>query len=195
MNTTVLQQLSRSITSVGAAALLAACAAEAPLTPDSQADLSGRSSPAAPSLARLDLGVCGDLRAPEGSTGGFRMYAEGVQIYRWNGSSWAFVAPRAVLYADANGKGMVGTHYAGPRWQSVSGSTVKGAVIDRCIADPNAIPWLSIAATYEGGPGVFQKVTFIQRVNTVGGMAPTENGSVTGEVREVPYTAEYYFYR
>ena len=195
MNTTVLQQLSRRIASVAAVAMLAACAADTTLTPDARTDLAERPSPAAPSLARLDLGACGKLDAPAGSTGGVRMYATGVQIYSWTGSSWAFVAPRAELYADANGKGMVGTHYAGPRWESVSGSTVKGAVIDRCIADPNAIPWLSIAATYEGGPGVFQKVTFIQRVNTVGGTAPAHPGSFVGQVEEVPYTAEYYFYR
>jgi hypothetical protein len=38
-------------------------------------------------------------------------------------------------------------------------------------------------------------VTFIQRVNTVGGKAPTVNGVVAGEVARVPYTAEYLFYK
>jgi uncharacterized protein DUF3455 len=32
-------------------------------------------------------------------------------------------------------------------------------------------------------------------VNTVGGNAPSSHGSTTGQVAEVPYTAEYYFYR
>ena len=31
------------------------------------------------------------------------MYAEGVQIYRWNGTSSIFVAPEAELFADAGG--------------------------------------------------------------------------------------------
>jgi hypothetical protein len=31
-------------------------------------------------------------------------------------------------------------------------------------------------------------------VNTVGGKAPAAGGSHSGEVKEVPYTAEYYFY-
>ena len=38
-------------------------------------------------------------------------------------------------------------------------------------------------------------MTYIQRVNTVGGNAPTDPGDFVGEVVEVPYTAEYYFYR
>jgi hypothetical protein len=38
-------------------------------------------------------------------------------------------------------------------------------------------------------------VTHIQRVNTVGGKAPTENGSCMDQVGEMPYTAEYFFYR
>jgi hypothetical protein len=38
-------------------------------------------------------------------------------------------------------------------------------------------------------------VTFIQRVNTVGGKAPSHSGDSVGEVVRVPYTAEYFFYR
>jgi len=46
----------------------------------------------------------------------------------------------------------------------------------------------------EGRPGIFRDVSSIQRVNTVGGRAPTAPGS-PGEVRNVPYSAEYFFYR
>ena len=38
-------------------------------------------------------------------------------------------------------------------------------------------------------------MTYIQRVNTVGGLAPAEPGDFVGQEVEVPYTAEYYFYR
>src|SRR5436190_12425623 len=48
-------------------------------------------------------------------------YAVGVQIYRWNGTAWVFVAPAAVLYANEDHDGEVGTHYAGPSWESNSG--------------------------------------------------------------------------
>ncbi len=45
------------------------------------------------------------------------------------------------------------------------------------------------------GAGIFSKVTYIQRVNTVGGLAPVEPGLMDGETKEIPYTAEYYFYK
>ena len=39
------------------------------------------------------------------------------------------------------------------------------------------------------------KVSFIQRLNTVGGKAPARPGAFPGQVARVPYTADYYFYR
>jgi hypothetical protein len=124
----------------------------------------------------------------------FHAYARGTQVYRWDGTGWILVGPSASLFADADGNAAVGTHYAGPTWRSTSGSTVVGAVSKRCTASPDAIPWLLLRAISSEGPGVFNGVTHIQRVNTVGGTAPTEAGSL-GEVREIAYTAEYFFYR
>jgi hypothetical protein len=138
---------------------------------------------------------CQNLQVPAGNQVAFHVYAGGVQIYRWNGTSWSFVAPDAVLYADAGGRGAVGIHYAGPTWESVSGSKVVGTVLERCTPDPAAIPWLLLGAVSNQGPGVFQGVTFIQRVNTVGGLAPTKPGASTNETVRVPYTAEYFFYQ
>ncbi|MEW5917700.1 MAG: DUF3455 domain-containing protein [Gemmatimonadota bacterium] len=142
-----------------------------------------------------DLSACQNLRAPAGSKLAFHTFATGVQIYRWNGTSWSFVAPEAVLTEDAGGNGVVGTHYAGPTWESNSGSKVVGALVDRCTPNPNAIPWLLLRAVSNDGPGIFQRVTSIQRVNTVGGLAPATSGTVVGEEARVPYTTEYFFYR
>lgn len=44
----------------------------------------------------------------------FHVYAEGVQLYRWDDTSWVFLGPKAVLFADAKSQGTVGLHYAGP---------------------------------------------------------------------------------
>jgi len=140
-----------------------------------------------------NLGNCGNLEAPGGATVAFHVYASGVQIYQWNGTSWALVGPDAVLSADAGGRSTVGTHYVGPTWQTNSGSKSVGTVIDRCTADPNAVQWLSLSAK-STGPGVLNGVTFIQRVNTVGGRAPSTGGTIGQEIR-VPYSAEYFFYR
>ena len=142
-----------------------------------------------------DLGDCQDLQVPAGNKVAFHVYAEGVQIYRWNGTSWIFVAPEAVLFADAGDDGVVGIHYAGPTWESNSGSKVVGTVLERCTPDPDAIPWLLLGAVSNEGPGIFHRVTFIQRVNTVGGKAPADPGDFVGEEVRVPYTAEYFFYR
>ena len=140
-------------------------------------------------------GDCAKLHAPAGNKVVAHAYAVGVQVYRWNGTSWSFVGPEAVLYRGDGDEAELGIHYAGPTWESVSGSKVVGAVVDRCTPDPDAIPWLLLRAVDSEGPGIFHRVTFIQRVNTVGGLAPAEPGDFVGEVVEVPYTADYYFYR
>jgi hypothetical protein len=141
-------------------------------------------------------GGCEELQVPAGSVLSFHTYASGVQIYKWNAATdhWDFVGPEAALFADAGLNSVVGTHYAGPTWESNSGSKVIGAVVDGCLPDPNAIRWLKLAAVTSHGPGPFDKTTFIQRVNTTGGLAPMAPGT-PDQVVEIPYTAEYYFYR
>jgi hypothetical protein len=52
-----------------------------------------------------------------------------------------------------------------------------------------------LGAVLNEGPGILERVTFIQRVNTVGGNAPADPGDFPGEVARLPYTAEYFFYR
>ena len=142
-----------------------------------------------------DLDGCQYLAVQAGNKAFFRVYAEGVQIYRWNGASWVFVAPEADLFANPGGTGLVGVHYAGPTWESLSGSKVIGAVEQRCTPDPDDIQWLLLRAVSSEGPGPFGHVTYIQRVNTSGGIAPAQAGTLPGDEARVPYTTEYYFYR
>jgi hypothetical protein len=142
-----------------------------------------------------DLGDCQKLQVQTGNKVAFHVFGVGVQIYQWNGSSWDFVAPEAVLFADAGDHGVVGIHFGGPTWESNSGSKVVGTVIDHCTPDPDAIPWVLLGAASTEGPGIFDHVTFIQRLNTVGGKAPVDPGAFAGQVARVPYTADYYFYR
>jgi hypothetical protein len=142
-----------------------------------------------------DVGDWEELEVDAGHVVAFHAYAAGVQVYRWNGASWDFVGPEALLFADAEGHSVVGTHYGGPTWESNSGSKVVATVDKRRPVGPDAIPWLKLAAVSTEGPGIFDRVTFIQRVNTVGGVVPAEAGQFVGQEAEVPYTAEYYFYR
>ena len=143
-------------------------------------------------------GVPANLAVPAGNKVQFHAYGVGVQIYTWNGdsSTWGASVPEAVLY-DADGN-IVGTHFAGPTWESNSGSKVVGTRLAASSAnppvDPNAIPWLLLQTKSSEGPGIFANITYIQRVNTAGGKAPATAGT-PGQVVRVPYTAEYYFYR
>ena len=139
--------------------------------------------------------LCDRLQVQPGNKLAFHVYALGVQIYRWNGTSWLFVAPSARLFADAEYHGEVGIHYAGPTWESHSGGKVIASRQESCAPDPTAIPWLLLQKVSTEGPGIFDHVTYIQRVNTSGGLPPTGPGPFIGAEEEVPYTAEYYFYR
>jgi len=93
--------------------------------------------------------------------------------------------------------GIVAIHFAGPSWESNSGSLVVGALPPdgAIIMDTNSIPWLRLKALPTEGPGIFADTTYIQRVNTTGGKAPSAPGAFIGQVARIPYTADYFFYR
>jgi len=141
------------------------------------------------------------ITVEEGHKVHFHAYAVGVQIYVCRETApgvfeWVFKAPEAVLYD--NDENIVGIHYGGPTWESNSGSFVIGARVDGVTVDPTAIPWLLLRNVNNGGPGVFAKTKFIQRINTVGGLAPapsTATAANVGEEVRIPYTADYFFYR
>jgi Protein of unknown function (DUF3455) len=126
-------------------------------------------------------------------------HAVGVQIYSCTATGWSFVAPRATLYDD-HGK-LLTTHFAGPTWQAKDGSKVVGRRVAGVNVDPTAIDWLLLAAaSTEAGPDGdrLAHTTFIQRTNTTGGLAPAApscNAGTLGSTAEVPYTADYHFFK
>jgi hypothetical protein len=127
-------------------------------------------------------------------------HGKGVQIYQCNGTTWTFVAPRATLTGD-NGQ-VVATHFAGPTWQAPDGSKVTGKAIAKDPADPlpadaKNIQQLLLQATPVGA-GVLGATTYIQRLNTQGGTQPPTaecKPQTSGKVKEVPYKADYYFWK
>jgi hypothetical protein len=139
------------------------------------------------------------LAAPAGHDLAFELSADGVQIYVCGGPpgahAWAFQAPEAKL-VDSRGQ-LAGTHHAGPTWEGVDGSKVVGAKVEGATPDPAAIPWLLLRAASNAGAGRMADVTFVQRIQTSGGLAPAAGcGSATaGAVARVPYRAAYCFYR
>lgn len=128
------------------------------------------------------------------------LHARGVQIYECRAKKddpqafeWAFVAPEADLF-EANGK-RVGKHYAGPHWEAFDGSKVVGKVKTRADAPrAGAIPWLLLTTQSDGPPGTFATISSIQRINTVGGVAPagdTCTRDAAGRTARIEYTADY----
>jgi len=113
------------------------------------------------------------IAVPEGNELAFILDATGVQIYTCqeaNGApAWVFQAPEAELF---RGGRLVGSHYGGPTWEYRDGSTTLGTKLAAFTADPTSVPWLLLQATPGEKRGVMSRVTYIQRLDTVGGIAP-----------------------
>jgi hypothetical protein len=130
-------------------------------------------------------------------------HAIGVQIYPCTSTAgtfaWGATTPRADLFDD-RGR-LIGTHFGGPTWRAKDGSTVVAARVDGVTVDPTAIPWLLLSATSTtAGPrgARLTETTFIQRTATAGGLAPSAescNAATVGTTVEVPYTADYHFWK
>jgi hypothetical protein len=142
------------------------------------------------------------LQPPATAVPLLRAKGQGVQIYGCtedpdgSGPAWTLKAPDAVLYDEA-GK-PIGKHFAGPSWQANDGSKVVGELLAHAKAPSHdAIPWLLLKAQSREGSGLFADVSFIQRVDTGGGLAPSAACDTTRDtaVQRVPYTATYVFYR
>lgn len=158
----------------------------------------------------------------EGQVAFLEGHATGTQNYvcqpSGSGFVWSLFTPQATLFSD-NGK-QVTTHFFSPNpdengtpvraaWQhSRDTSTVwarvapDGSSIDPAFVAPGAIPWLKleVVGTEEGPTGgdKLTQSTFIQRLNTLGGVAPSDGCAQPADVGKrafVPYRADYFFYR
>jgi hypothetical protein len=137
-----------------------------------------------------------DIAVPTGHKVHFHGFAVGFQVYTWDGLKWGPAVPDATLFDDDGN--VVASHFAGPTWRSNSGSEVVGELPPLGVeVDPDSILWLRLTADEDRtrGPGIFANTSFIHRVNTAGGKAPSVNGTVIGQVAKIPYTADYFFYR
>ncbi|HEU5099006.1 MAG TPA: DUF3455 domain-containing protein [Roseiflexaceae bacterium] len=142
------------------------------------------------------------IAVPDGSVLLFSRHAKGAQIYECRNGEWALHAPRALLF-DPESHQAVGRHYGGidrgltpgPWWESTDdGSQIRGGEARSAPSpDANSIPWLRLKVLEWRGTGMFSPISYIQRLNTEGGVSPT-GGCQPGAQRSVPYTADYYFY-
>ena len=95
MKNTTLRWLGHSL-AVALAALAAACAEGTGLATAPTADLVAAEEIAAVADAGgshlpTDIPGCEKLRVPAGNKVSAHVFARGVQVYRWDGSGWAFV--------------------------------------------------------------------------------------------------------
>jgi hypothetical protein len=157
-----------------------------------------------------------NLTVPAGNKAFLVGYAVGTQNYVClpSGSSlaWAPYGPQATLF-DEHGK-QITTHFlspnpdeggtARPTWQHSRDTSAVWAMpiassLDPDYVAPGAIAWLLLEVMgREDAPGRGDKLsdaTFIHRVNTAGGVAPTGACEVPGQKAFVPYTTAYIFYK
>ncbi|WP_416982668.1 DUF3455 domain-containing protein [Streptomyces sp. T028] len=152
----------------------------------------GATEPASAAAAVKAPAAPAALAVPDGNklTGVFA--AHGVQTYTCTDGAWKFLEPAATL-SDKRGR-TVALHSRGPVWVStVDGSAVNASAIANS-PKTGTIPELLLQATATRGTGAFADVSYIQRLNTTGGVAPTTACTGTEQVG-VQYTATYAFYK
>jgi hypothetical protein len=170
--------------------------------------------------------VPANLEVPEGNTAYLVGHAIGTQNYVClpSGAGFAYVlfTPEATLFDDHDRQ--IITHYFSPNlnpdpgetagtiratWQDSDTSTVWGKVNPGDSAShtdfpdfvaEGAIAWLKVTRVgAQDGPrggDTLSDTTFIQRLNTSGGVAPSDctSSADVGKQAFVPYTADYFFY-
>ena len=109
---------------------------------------------------------------------------------------WVFAGPDAKLN-DRQGK-QVGRYYGPPAtWESQDGSKLTATQLAVAPAGAGNIPLQLVKANPAMGQGVMQGVTYIQRVATQGGVAPSSACSAAnlGGKQIVNYQADYIFWK
>jgi hypothetical protein len=124
---------------------------------------------------------------------------------------WVLFTPQATLFDDLGEQ--LTTHFFSPNpvergivrvtWESSRDtSTVWARLTASATVDSNAIAWLllQVVGTRVGPTGgdALSGTTFIQRLNTRGGLAPATGCDALPDVGHkafVPYSADYFFYK
>jgi hypothetical protein len=109
---------------------------------------------------------------------------------------WAFAGPDAQLI-DGSGK-QVGKYYGPPAtWEAMDGSKITGKQLAVSPGGAGNIPLQFVQANPAMGVGAMTGVTYIQRLNTQGGVAPAMACDATnmGAKTTVNYQADYIFWK
>ncbi len=143
------------------------------------------------------------IAVPGSSKLAFTLRASGLQNYECRAKTaapgsydWVFVSPEAALYDKSDSR--VGRHYGDLTFEYGDDSKVAGSIVAEAPAtEPASIAWLLLKGTPAPRTGVMSGVTYVQRVNTHGGVAPSDDcsASTAGTRKGVRYSADYLFYK
>jgi hypothetical protein len=130
-------------------------------------------------------------------------HASGVQKYACQANgTWLFTDPEATLYPLGGSEKSIGTHFLNfatgrPVWQLKDGSSVEAARKASASGGAGNIALLLLEGVVRTtGPDGdrLANTTWVQRLNTSGGVAPS--GTCTpGDTIAVPYTTDYFFWK
>ncbi len=181
--------MSHRFRTIAAVALPFALAACGTLDRNAASSSTAASTPDAPA----------SIAVPSDNHLAFTLKGSGLQNYecraKGGGFEWNLIGPEAALRDDKDA--LVGRHYGGPTWEHADGSKVTGKLVaDAASPTSGNVPWLLLKGTPSGN-GAFAGTTFVQRVDTVGGTAPSEpcNASLAGTKKSTRYSAAYRFYK
>jgi hypothetical protein len=176
----------RTAIATAAVALIAACGSMTPMMPSySQAAL-----PAA-------------VQVPAGNKVAIETVGVGEITYQCSAKKdmagqfeWVFAGPDARLL-DRSGK-QIGKYYGPPAtWEAMDGSKLTAVQLAVAPNVAGSIPLQLVKGNPAMGSGAMQGVTYIQRVNTQGGVAPATPcaaGNLSAK-QIVKYQADYIFYK
>ncbi len=155
----------------------------------------------APTYSQANLPVA--VQVPTGNKVALETVGVGDITYQCNAKKelagqfeWVFVGPDAKLN-DRSGK-QLGKYYGPPAtWESMDGSKLTGTQVAVAPSAAGNIPFQLVKANPASGDGAMMGVTYVQRVNTISGVAPASPcaASNVGSKQTVKYQADYIFYK
>jgi hypothetical protein len=161
----------------------------------------GSMSPMMPTYSQAGLPAA--VQVPAGNKVAMETVGVGEITYQCNAKKdmagqfeWVFVGPDAKLN-DRSGK-QVGKYYGPPAtWESMDGSKLTATQIAVAPNSTGNIPLQLVKGNPAMGSGAMSGVTYIQRVDTRGGVAPAMPCAAgnMGAKQVVKYQADYIFYK
>ncbi|WP_438766063.1 DUF3455 domain-containing protein [Kushneria sp. TE3] len=141
-----------------------------------------------------------DVQVPDGNTVALETVGVGAIKYMCETNdagdvAWVFKGPSAALN-DSDGD-QVGSYYGPPAtWEALDGSKVTGTQVGTADNGDDNIPLQLVEANPAEGEGAMTGVSYIQRLNTEGGVAPDTacDADHEGATAIVTYQADYIFW-